>query len=70
MSTEISLKKKKKRMHLSAGRVEWREAEVWLVGHQVWPLHLQDGFISGQCRQVSVAHHLIVDSSLNPHQRR
>lgn len=51
-------------MHLSAGRVEWREAEVWLVGHQVWPLHLQDGFISGQCRQVSVAHHLIVDSSL------
>lgn len=52
-------------MHLSAWGVQWGEAEVWLVGHQVWSLHLQDGFIPGQSCQVSVAHHLVVHSSLN-----
>lgn len=53
--------------HLSAGRVERREAEVRLVGHQVRTLHLQDGFVSGQRCQVSVAHQLVVHSSLNTH---
>lgn len=52
-------------VHLSAGRVEWREAEVRLVGHQVRTLHLQDGFVSGQRCQVSVAHQLVVHPSLN-----
>lgn len=55
-------------MYLSAWLVEGGEAEVWLVGHQVRSLHLQDGFISGQSCQVSVDHHLIVHSGLNtPH---
>lgn len=50
--------------HLSARRVQWREAEVRLVGHEVGSLHLQDGFVSGQGGQVSVAHHLVVHSGL------
>lgn len=53
--------------HLSAWRVQWREAEVRLVGHEVGSLHLQDGFVSGQGRQVSIAHHLVVHSGLNAH---
>lgn len=55
---------------LSARWVEWGEAEVWLVGHQVGSLHLQDGFVSGQSCQVSVAHHLVVHSGLNTHRWR
>lgn len=54
-------------MYLSAWGVQWGEAQVWLVGHQVWSLHLQDGLISGQSCQVSVAHHLVVHSGLNTH---
>lgn len=53
--------------HLSAGRVQRREAQVRLVGHQVGSLHLQDGFVSGQSCQVSVAHHLVVHSGLHTH---
>lgn len=53
--------------HLSAGRVQRREAQARLVGHQVGSLHLQDGFISGQSCQVSVAHHLVVHSGLHTH---
>lgn len=50
--------------HLSAWRVQRREAEVRLVGHEVGSLHLQDGFVSGQGGQVSVTHHLVVHSGL------
>lgn len=53
--------------HLSARRVQWREAEVRLVGHEVGSLHLQDGFVSGQGCQVSITHHLVVHSGLCAH---
>lgn len=51
--------------HLSARRVQGREAEVRLVGHEVGSLHLQDGFVSGQGCQVSITHHLVVHPGLN-----
>lgn len=50
--------------HLSAWKVEGGEAQVRLIGHQVGPLHLQDGFVFGQRRQVFVTHHLVVQPGL------